>query len=152
VSGKSGKRDTYQPLVTVYSSSSDPVEIAASLKRQGAKRIYIADLDAIEGVGSNLDVVRRINHILPVMLDWGVKDFQTFQFALDYSDKVIIATETLSSIRDLEKITKTFTPERIIFSIDIKDGQILSKHLSLGFNELKQVLKDLKLEEIILLD
>lgn len=152
VSGKSGKRDTYQPLVTVYSSSSDPVEIAASLKRQGAKRIYIADLDAIEGVGSNLDVVRRINHILPVMLDWGVKNFQTFQFALDYSDKVIIATETLSSIRDLEKITKTFTPERIIFSIDIKDGQILSKHLSLGFNELKQVLKDLKLEEIILLD
>jgi phosphoribosylformimino-5-aminoimidazole carboxamide ribotide isomerase len=152
VSGKSGRRETYQPLKTVYSLSSDPVQIVSSLKRQGVKRIYIADLDAIEGVGSNLDVVRRINHIMPVMLDWGVKDLQTFQFALDYADKVILATETLTSIRDLEKITKRFTPERIVFSIDIKDGQILSKHLSLGFNELKQVLEDFKLEEIILLD
>lgn len=152
VSGKSGDRETYQPLETVYSSSPDPVDIAVSLKRQGAKRIYIADLDAIEGIGSNLDVVRRINHILPVMLDWGVKDFQTFQFALDFASKVIVATETLRSINDLENIMETFTPERIVVSIDIKEGHILSKHLSLGFDELKCKLEEIKPEEIILLD
>ena len=51
VSGKSGKRETYKPLETVYSETPDPVDIAISLKRQGFKRIYIADLDAIEGKG-----------------------------------------------------------------------------------------------------
>jgi phosphoribosylformimino-5-aminoimidazole carboxamide ribotide isomerase len=74
VSGKSGQRDTYKPLETVYSQTPDPVEIAISLKRQGFKRIYLADLDAIEGRGSNLEIAGKINHILPVMLDWGVKD------------------------------------------------------------------------------
>jgi len=152
VSGKSGQRDTYNPLKTVYSSSPDPVDIAISLKREGAKRIYLADLDAIEGKGSNLDVVRRINHILPVMLDWGVKDFKSFEFALDFADKIIIATETLKSMDELDNISKTFSKERIVVSVDIKDGQILSKHLSFTFEDLKLKLEELKLKEIILLD
>ena len=33
VSGKSGNRETYTPLKTIYASSSDPVEIANSLKK-----------------------------------------------------------------------------------------------------------------------
>ena len=41
VSGKSGNRDTYTPLQTIYASSSDPVEIANSLKRANAKEMYI---------------------------------------------------------------------------------------------------------------
>lgn len=152
VSGKSGLRDTYQPLKTVYSSTPDPVDIAISLKREGAKRIYLADLDAIEGKGSNLDVVRRINHILPVILDWGVKDFKSFEFALEFADKIIIATETLKNLEDLDNIFKTFSKERIVVSVDIKDGKILSKHLSLTIEDLKLKLEDLNPEEIILLD
>lgn len=152
VSGKSGQRETYKPLKTIYSSSSDPVEIAISLKRQGAKRIYLADLDAIEGGGSNLEIARKINHILPVMLDWGVKDFQGFQFALDFADKVIVATETLNSLEDLDKIFRTFSKDRIIFSVDIKDGEILSRHQTFTLGQLKLMLKDLKPVEIILLD
>lgn len=152
VSGKSGLRDTYEPLKTVYSSSPDPVEIAISLKRQGAKHIYIADLDAIEGAGSNLELVRKINHLLPVMLDWGVKDFQSFKFALDFAEKIIVATETLKSLEEMDKIFRTFSKKRIVISLDIKDGQVLSKIPSLTLDKLKSKLMELKPEEIILLD
>ena len=152
VSGKSGKRDTYQPLETIYSKTSDPVEIAISLKRKGFKRIYVADLDAIEGEGSNLEVVSQINHILPVMLDWGVKDFRSFTFALDYAQKVIVATETLNKWEDLEEILEKYPKERITVSIDVKDGHVLGKNLSTGFDEIKSKLSKLKPEEIILLD
>lgn len=152
VSGKSGKRDTYQPLKTVYSKTPDPVDIAISLKRRGFKRIYVADLDAIEGRGSNLEIVQKINHVLPVTLDWGVKDIKSFSFALDFADKIIIATETLSSWDDLEEICTQFPRQRIVISIDVKDGQILSRDLSISFTEIKSKLEEFKPEEIILLD
>ena len=152
VSGKSGERDTYKPLETVYSKTPDPVEIAISLKRQGFKRIYLADLDAIEGQGSNLEIARRINHVMPVMLDWGVKDLKSFKFVLDFADKIIIATETLNSWKDMEEIFRKFPKQRIIISIDIKDGQILGKNLRFTFTEIKSKLEELKPQEIILLD
>jgi len=152
VSGKSGKRDTYQPLKTVYSKTPDPVDIAISLKRRGFKRIYVADLDAIEGRGSNLEIVQKINHVLPVTLDWGVKDIKSFSFVLDFADKIIIATETLSSWDDLEEICTKFPKQRIVISIDVKDGQILSRDLPISFTEIKSKLEEFKPEEIILLD
>lgn len=152
VSGKSGERDTYQPLKTVYSKTPDPVDIAISLKRKGFKRIYVADLDAIEGRGSNLEIVQKINHVLPVTLDWGVRDIKSFSFALDFADKIIIATETLTSWDDLEEIYTQFPRQRIVISIDVKDGQILSRDLSISFTGIKSKLEEFKSEEIILLD
>ena len=66
VSGKSGKRETYAPLKTIFSTSSSPSKIAEALSDAGARRMYIADLDAIEGKGSNLDVIRKINKYISV--------------------------------------------------------------------------------------
>ena len=41
VSGKSGLRDTYQPLQTVFAPSSNPIEIAQGVKLNGADELYI---------------------------------------------------------------------------------------------------------------
>lgn len=51
VSGKSGNRDTYTPLNSIFASNSDPISIVNNLKFNGAKQIYIADLDLIEKEG-----------------------------------------------------------------------------------------------------
>ncbi|MDO8870386.1 MAG: HisA/HisF family protein [Methanobacteriaceae archaeon] len=152
VSGKSGHRETYQPLKTVYSSYPDPVQIASSLKRQGAHQIYIADLDAIEKKGSNLELIRKINHILPVMMDWGVKDLKSFEFALEFADKIIVATETLKSLGELSKIFEKFPKDRIVVSVDIKNDQILAKEMDISLNDFKEFLIDLNPSQIILLD
>jgi phosphoribosylformimino-5-aminoimidazole carboxamide ribotide isomerase len=152
VSGKSGHRESYQPLKTVYSSYPDPVQIASSLKRQGAHQIYIADLDAIEKKGSNLELIRKINHILPVMMDWGVKDFKSFEFALEFADKIIVATETLKNLEELSKIFQKFPKDRIVVSVDIKNDHLLAKEMDISLNDFKEFLIDLNPSNIVLLD
>ncbi|MDP3033509.1 MAG: HisA/HisF family protein [Methanobacteriaceae archaeon] len=152
VAGKSGHRETYQPLKTVYSSYPDPVQIANSLKRQGAHQIYIADLDAIEKKGSNLELIRKINHILPVMMDWGVKDLKSFEFALEFANKIIVATETLKNLEELSKIFEKFPKDRIVVSVDIKNDQLLANEMDITLNDFKEFLIDLNPSQIILLD
>lgn len=152
VSGKSGMRDTYQPLRTVFAPSSNPVEIAQGLKLNGADEMYIADLDLIESQGHNIHEIKMVNSIIPVMLDPGLKDAESFPFFLDYAFKVIVPTETLKSIEELELIFEKYPKERIVVSVDVKNDELFSKHLDLNLSEFKEVLKRLNPNEIILLD
>ena len=152
VSGKSGMRDTYQPLNTVFASSADPVEIAQGLKLNGADEMYIADLDLIESKGHNIMDVKMVNTILPVMFDGGVKNLEGFEFFLDYAYKIIVPTETLESIEEMEKIFEKYPKERIVISVDVKNDELFTKHLGLNLSEFKEILKELDPNEIILLD
>ena len=152
VSGKSGMRDTYQPLRTVFAPSENPVEIAQGLKLNGADEMYIADLDLIESQGHNIHEIKMVNTIIPVMLDPGLKDAESFPFFLDFAYKVIVPTETLKSIEELEMIFERYPKERIVVSVDVKNDELFSKHLDLNLSEFKEVLKRLNPNEIILLD
>ena len=152
VSGKSGLRDTYTPLQTVFAPSANPIEIANGLSINGADELYIADLDLIESKGHNIHEVKMANTILPVMLDAGVKDFESFSFFLDYAYKIIVPTETMKSIDEIKKIFEKYPKERIVVSVDVKDNELCSKNLDISLTEFKEVLKELDPNEIILLD
>ena len=152
VSGKSGMRDTYQPLKTVFAPSSNPVDIAQGLRLNGADEMYIADLDLIESNGHNINDIKMVNTIIPVMFDGGVKNCESFEFFLDYAFKVIVPTETLESIEEMEKIFEKYPKERIVVSVDTKDDELLAKHLDLSLSQLKEILVRLDPNEIILLD
>ena len=141
VSGKSGMRDTYQPLSTVFAPSANPVEIAQGLKLNGADEMYIADLDLIESQGHNINDIKMVNTILPVMFDGGVKNCESFEFFLDYAFKVIIPTETLESIDEMRKIFEKYPKERIVVSIDVKNNELLSKNFDMSLMEFKEILK-----------
>ena len=152
VSGKSGMRDTYQPLRTIFAPSSNPVEIAQGLKLNGADEMYIADLDLIESNGHNINDIKLVNTILPVMFDGGVKNCESFEFFLDYAYKIIVPSETLESVEEMEKIFEKYPKERIVISIDIKNNELFSKNLDLDLSQFKEILKKLDPNEIILLD
>ena len=152
VSGKSGMRDTYQPLRTIFAPSSNPVEIAQGLKLNGADEMYIADLDLIESNGHNINDIKLVNTILPVMFDGGVKNCESFEFFLDYAYKIIVPSETLESVEEMEKIFEKYPKERIVISIDIKNNELFSKNLDLELLQFKEILKKLDPNEIILLD
>ena len=152
VSGKSGMRDTYQPLNTVFAPSANPVEIAQGLKLNGADEMYIADLDLIESQGHNINDIKMVNTIIPVMFDGGVKNCESFEFYLDYAFKIIVPTETLESIEEMEKIFEKFPKERIVVSIDTKNNEMLSKNFDMSLSEFKEILVKLDPNEIILLD
>ena len=145
-------RDTYQPLRTVFAPSSNPVEIAQGLKLNGADEMYIADLDLIESSGHNISEIKLVNTILPVMFDGGVKNCESFDFFLDYAYKIIVPTETIESIEEMEKIFEKYPKERIVVSIDVKNNELYSKNLDLNLSEFKKILKKLDPNEIILLD
>ena len=152
VSGKSGMRDTYQPLRTVFAPSANPVEIAQGLRLNGADEMYIADLDLIESNGHNITDIKMVNTILPVIFDGGVKNCESFEFFLDYAYKIIIPTETLESIEEMEKIFEKYPKERIVISVDVKNNELFSKNLDLDLLQFKEILKRLNPNEIILLD
>lgn len=152
VSGKSGMRDTYQPLKTVFASSSNPVDIAQGLKLNGADEMYIADLDLIESQGHNINDIKMVNTIIPVIFDGGVKNLESFEFFLDYAYKIIIPTETLESIEEMEKIFEKYPKERIVISVDVKNDELLSKNFDMTLKEFKEILIKLDPNEIILLD
>lgn len=152
VSGKSGMRETYKPLKTIFSQSSDAVEIAKSLKAAGAKRMYIADLDSIEGEGSNLKIVKDVNEIIPVMLDAGANNVQRVEKLLEVADKVIIATETLKNLKNLDEIFKSFKRDELVLSIDIKNNELLARNMETDLDTMIDKIKELKPDEIILLD
>ena len=152
VSGKSGMRDTYKPLNTVFAPSSNPVDIAQGLKLNGATEMYIADLDLIESQGHNVNDIKMVNTILPVMFDGGVKNCESFEFFLDYAYKIIVPTETLESIEEMRKIFEKYPKERIVVSIDVNDNELLCKNFDMNLVEFKKILKELDPNEIILLD
>lgn len=152
VSGKSGLRDTYQPLKTVFAPSANPIEIAQGLKLNGADELYIADLDLIESKGHNINDIKMVNTIIPVILDAGVKNAEGFSFFLEYAFKLIVPTETLESLDELYEIFEKYPKERIIISVDVKDNELFCKNLDLTLNEFKNVLIDIDASQIILLD
>lgn len=153
VSGKSGERETYKPLRTIFHHSSSPLKIAGALKNRGASRIYIADLDSIEGAGSNFHIIKDISQLhISVMLDCGAGNVEDVKNALEAADKVIVATETLQNIEDLNQIYNACPKERLAISIDIKNGTLYSKNLRIGLDELIKKIKELKPVEVILLD
>jgi phosphoribosylformimino-5-aminoimidazole carboxamide ribotide isomerase len=152
VFGKSGIRETYKPLKTVFNQTSEPYKIAKSLKESGATYIYVADLDAIEEIGSNFDIISKINNKIPVILDSGANNVKKVNNALMISKKVIVATETLEKMEDLHQIFNHINNERIIVSVDIKNNIIYSNILNIDFNDIIREINRLKPKEIIILD
>ena len=145
-------RDTYKPLNTVFAPSANPVEIAQGLKLNGADEMYIADLDLIESQGHNINDVKMVNTIIPVIFDGGVKNLESFEFFLEYAYKIIVPTETLESVDELRKIFEKYPKERIVVSVDTKNNELLAKNMDMTLSEFKDVLIELDPNDIILLD
>jgi phosphoribosylformimino-5-aminoimidazole carboxamide ribotide isomerase len=152
VSGKSGLRNTYKPLKTVFNDSSDPIEIVKALKIAGYTELYVADLDAIEGNGSNLELAGRINDIIPVMYDIGINNFEDVKSIINVVEKIIIATETIQSIKELDLIFSLFSKQNLVLSVDVLDGKILGKHIKVDFFDILKKIEDIKPLQVILLD
>ena len=115
--------------------------------------MYIADLDFIERNGNhNFFKIKEVNSVLPVILDVGIDNLKTFEFLLDFAFKIIVATETLESIEELERIFEKYPKERIIVSVDVKNNELYAKNMDLDLEGFKEVLRKIDPNEIILLD
>ena len=118
---RQGKADD----VTVYSA--DPVEMAQSWVRQGARWLHVVDLDgAFEGRPIHTDVIRRITEAvpIPVELGGGLRTDDDLRAALEAGvARVILGTRAVAEPDMLVSLVGEFG-EAIAVGIDARNGRV----------------------------
>ena len=153
-----GRRKEYQPLKSILCDSADPVAVASAFKTCGFEELYVADLDAIMGKGENFSVLERIAEKtgLRLLVDAGISDLnQARQLFQRKVSKIIIGTETLPNLGSVKQAIDSFGSEKVIVSLDLKAGKVLSKSESLqamSALELAGNLQGVGVGELIVLD
>ena len=122
VRARMGDRASYRPLESPLSPTSDPIDVVRGvLGIFPFKRLYVADLDAIQGGGDNRQTLRRIRAEFPLLQMWvddGAADASSLH-ALIGADlgTPVIGSE---SQRDSTLIAQNRDSMRIVLSLDFR--------------------------------
>src|SRR5215470_18884771 len=66
-----GDRAAYSPIASPFGAADDPVAVARGLlATTGSPDLYVADLDAIAGIGNHFELVRGLSYALPHATLW----------------------------------------------------------------------------------
>ena len=158
VHGVRGERDRYQPLRSILCESADPLDIALAFESLGFTGLYLADLDAILGKSANFNVYRQImtETGLDLMVDAGIANFVRAEEVLATEvSKIVVGSETLETLEFLSQAVKAFGEDRVVVSIDLKKGKVLSASeviASLDAVSFAQELGKIGVAQIILLE
>ena len=123
-----GDRAAYRPLVSPLVESSLPRAVAAAFYTQFASRsFYIADLDAIQGQGSNAAMVDTLAAAYPDCEWWvdaGVTSVEAFaRYASAPNIRWVLGSESLPSFAVYADLAQR--ERRFILSLDSRAGQPL---------------------------
>ncbi|MEE8401483.1 MAG: HisA/HisF-related TIM barrel protein [Candidatus Hydrothermarchaeaceae archaeon] len=146
VSGKSGLREKYTGLKTIFATSPDPVEI---VKKLPFKRLYVADLDGIMRGDPNHKMLEELSRLRKLMVDAGIRTIEDYHRISGLDAEIIIGSETLRDFRTLDAIYSEH--KNIIFSVDIKDGKVMSHFLPPKPNDAVELLLD-RIKRLLILD
>jgi len=153
-----GERRHYHPLRSVLCSSVDPLDMALTFESLRFDSLYLADLDAILERSTNFALYQRIRTKtnLDFMVDAGVAEITKAEKLLKAGvSKTVIGTETLRGLDFLNKAVKSFGGNRVVVSIDLKKGEVMSvteNIKSMNPIPLAQTLEKIGVSQIILLD
>jgi len=153
-----GERKHYRPLRSVLCSSVDPFDIALTFNSLGFDSLYLADLDAILGKSTNFALYQQIKTKtnLDVMVDAGIAEITRAKKLLKAGvPKIVVGTETLRSLDFVNRAVKSFGENRVVVSIDLKRGEVMSVSeniRSMNAVLLAQTLEKIGVSQIILLD
>lgn len=127
-----GMRDRYQPVTPIAGAFDTPGDSHALARfyidRCGVDAIYVADLDAIQGGTPQIALVSSLCELgAPVAVDAGVTTVDAARQLLNAgAATIIVGLETLASFDDLTAICAALGTDRVVFSLDCRDGRALS--------------------------
>ena len=110
---------------TIYSEN--PLEIAKKWESAGADMLHLVDLDATIGSGSNFELLKDIAESvkIPVEVAGGFRNEKIVEEALGFAQRVVIGTLAFKDKTVLDKLLKTYGNEKLVISVDHKDGLIV---------------------------
>ncbi len=154
-----GERTKYNPLKSNLFQSSNPVEIIQLFKKKyDFNEFYVADLDSIINKTPNFPILKQILDIsdMNIILDPGIVNLEDIYLFSRFKIKnLILGLETIKSFKLINQSLQILDRNKIIISIDMYNGQILSSAKDIKtqnpFNLIKRI-ESLGIKNIILLD
>jgi phosphoribosylformimino-5-aminoimidazole carboxamide ribotide isomerase len=128
VRGVGGRRHEYRPIVSRLTPSCQPLDVALAFQAQlGLTELYLADLDAIAGAPPALAIYAALRNLgLRLWVDAGVREVdQAFPLAAGI-EHLVVGLETVSGAATLAALCQSLG-ERVVFSLDLKNGQPLGE-------------------------
>ncbi|AFS81960.1 1-(5-phosphoribosyl)-5-[(5-phosphoribosylamino)methylideneamino]imidazole-4-carboxamide isomerase [Candidatus Nitrosopumilus sediminis] len=110
---------------TVYSN--DPVDIAKQWESAGADILHLVDLDATLGIGSNIEIIKKILDTIsiPIEVAGGLRDKSLVLEMANLSKRIVLGTLAFKDKPLLKSLLSELGPEKIVISVDHKDGEIV---------------------------
>jgi len=110
---------------TVYSTN--PVQIAKQWESDGADILHLVDLDATLGLGSNLDIIKKVLETvsIPVEVAGGLRDKSLVTEVANLSERIVLGTLAFKDKSLLKSLLSELGPKKIVISVDHKDGEIV---------------------------
>lgn len=128
VRGVAGRRDEYRPVVSRLTERHDPLSVAQAFRDQlGLTTFYLADLDAILHAQPNREAYRSLTEAgFHLLVDAGLHHVAgAKQLLAGGIDAAIVGLETWSGPAELRQLCREVGNERVIFSLDLKEGHPL---------------------------
>ncbi|QDT91050.1 HisA/HisF-related TIM barrel protein [Gimesia algae] len=126
VRGVGGQRDTYRPIQSGLTRSSQPLDIAQALKEEfGFSEFYVADLDAILQQMLNLNLYQSLLEAgFTFLLDCGLHSAaDSLSLSKLKGITIVAGLETLDSPQELKKLVQYWGAASSVFSLDLKQGK-----------------------------
>jgi phosphoribosylformimino-5-aminoimidazole carboxamide ribotide isomerase len=128
VRGIAGRRREYRPVASQLTSSYHPADVARAFRDDfGLTELYLADLDAIAGRRPALEIYAILRDLgFRLNVDAGVrKALDTQPLAAAGIEGIVAGLETIAGPHVLQKLCRDLGSERILFSLDLKEGRPL---------------------------
>jgi phosphoribosylformimino-5-aminoimidazole carboxamide ribotide isomerase len=125
VHARGGKRHEYQPLQSRLTNSCSPREVAFALRRAtDSPSLYVADLDAIGGAQPSSDIFEELlEDGFELWVDAGIRVADDAEKLSSRGvSKIIVGSETLQNLDELDRLIDEHGRSRIVFSLDLKQG------------------------------
>ncbi len=129
VRGVAGRRDQYRPVQSRLVESSEALSVARAIRGEfGLSHLYVADLDAILDSRPNYALLKSLcDDRFTLLVDAGLRHSEQADPILDAGvEQVVAGLETLERPNELARLLSRYGASRIVFSLDLRDGQTLS--------------------------
>jgi phosphoribosylformimino-5-aminoimidazole carboxamide ribotide isomerase len=133
VRGVAGRRELYRPNSSCLLNSSDPIETCRALMGSFQPQwLYVADLDGItQGAVQSEILTSLVDCGVALVVDAGVATRGQAVFLADLgASKIIVSSESVRSMKVVEEVLAELGPERVVFSLDLHDGNVLGDAFS----------------------